>query len=758
MGGGFPRPEILAPAGSMESLTAAVCCGADAVYLGAGRFNARQNAKNFTLEVSSDHSTTSLGEAVEFCHARGVKVHLALNTLVREEEMREALYAARVACEAGVDALILQDRGLALRIHAAAPDMALHASTQLSCHTPAGVTALREAGFSRVVLAREMSREEIAACAGLGAELEVFVHGALCMCMSGQCYFSAMLGGRSGNRGTCAQPCRLPFAADRKPGPGDFALSLKDLSLEQYVEDLARLGVASLKIEGRMKRPEYVAAATAVLSALADGWKPDEQLEKDLQNVFSRSGFTDGYYTSHRGKSMFGIRTRESVTAAQPAVLSRLQRLYDRETPRIPVDWTLMVEPVRPVVLEARDSEGCQARVQGPVPEPALHRPLDLDRAAIQLNKTGGTPFFSRRTTGRIGEGLTLPAAQLNALRREALDRLLTERGKPVPVEYKADRLPERLLRRESPLWRNGDRPRLLARIAREDQLAALGEADMALIPLEWAASLDKVPLSSWGVEIPRGLFGREDSARRQLHAAAQKGARYALCGNVGAVPLARDAGLLPVGGFGLNLTNAEAFQAYAREGLAGAVVSFELTFRQMSFLRESPIPAGLFAYGRQPLMLTRNCPRKTAVGCGGCSGSDVLTRTDSPHSGGMTRDCGVRPSGDALQFSGLTDRKGVRFPTMCRGGCAELLNAVPLYLADQLDSLPPVDFLYLHFTTESPDETASVLRQYRGTHPSPDGNESAQALFSQGAAPGSITRETASEKITRGLYKRGVL
>ena len=214
--------EILAPAGSPEALTAAVRCGADAVYLGVGRFNARRAAHNFAPE--------DMPETVRYCHARGTAVHLALNTLVREDEMRDALALAEQACAWGVDALIIQDRGLARRIHAAAPDMPLHASTQLSCHTPSGVEELRDYGFSRVVLAREMSREEIAECVGLGCETEVFAHGALCMCVSGQCLLSAMLGGRSGNRGMCAQPCRLPFApAGGGPAGDRTALSLKDL-------------------------------------------------------------------------------------------------------------------------------------------------------------------------------------------------------------------------------------------------------------------------------------------------------------------------------------------------------------------------------------------------------------------------------------------------------------------------------------------------------------------------------------------------
>ncbi|MBO5928591.1 MAG: U32 family peptidase, partial [Clostridia bacterium] len=292
-------PELLSPVGSWESLVAAVYTGADAVYLGVGSFNARRHAQNFSVTDESS-ATSSLREAVAFCHARGVKVHVTLNTLVTDKEFPEALNIAEAACACGVDALIVQDRGLARRIHAAAPDMPLHASTQLSCHSPAGVKRLKEIGFSRVVLAREMSKKEIAACADLGVELEVFVHGALCMSVSGQCLLSAMLGGRSGNRGLCAQPCRLPFAAGHRPTADEAALSLKDNSLYSHIDELKKLGIASLKIEGRMKRPEYVSAATAALRRILDGKSPDEQLTDDLGAVFSRSGFTDGYFIGKR--------------------------------------------------------------------------------------------------------------------------------------------------------------------------------------------------------------------------------------------------------------------------------------------------------------------------------------------------------------------------------------------------------------------------------------------------------------------------
>lgn len=682
------RIEILAPVGSPEALTAAVRSGADAVYLGAAAFNARQNAQNF--------DDAALTEAVAYCHARGVKVHLTLNTLVREDEMDAALAVARTAAEAGVDALIVQDRGLARRLKAMLPEMPLHASTQLSCHTPAGVRALREAGFSRVVLAREMSAAEIAACADCGCELEVFVHGALCMSVSGQCYLSALLGGRSGNRGRCAQPCRLPFrASDGKSTPttDNYALSLKDLALADHFEELVAAGVCSLKIEGRMKRPEYVAAATAYYAALRDGVTPDASARDNLQSVFSRSGFTDGYYAAKRGGGMFGHRRHEDVTAAA-AVLRDLQRLYDREVGRVTVDAVLTAQPDAPLSLRVTDGVHT-VTVTG---ETAVsdRPPLPTERVVAQLQKTGGTPFVMQNVTVE-GAGAFAVAA-LNALRREALAQLEALRGKATEAVC-SDNLPTAVLRQEAPLWA-GDKPHLLVRLSSAAQLTdkVKNTADGWFLPLGvWCDT-------PWGVEIPRGMFGTEEAVRRELKTAAESGVRYALCNNVGAIPLALEAGLIPVGGFGLNLTNGEAVAAYAAAGLLAATLSMELTFGQMGFAKAAPIPTGLMLYGRQPLMLTRNCPRQCdGASCGACQ----------PH-------------------DGVTDRRGVTFPTACAGGCTELLNAVPLYWADRLEEVPAVDFHLLHFTVETPTECDAVVTAYRGG----------------GKATGDITR---------GLYRRGV-
>ena len=673
------KPELLSPAGSYESLVAAVRAGADAVYLGVGMFNARRNARNFTIEPTDD-AACSLSEAVSFCHTRGVKVHLALNTLVRDRELSEAMRIAEAACACGVDALIVQDRGLARLLRAAAPAMPLHASTQLSCHSPAGVEALCKAGFSRVVLAREMTKTEISACRDLGCELEIFVHGALCMSVSGQCELSAMLGGRSGNRGLCAQPCRLPFAVGHAPRDGEAALSLKDQSLYGHIEEIRDLGVASLKIEGRMKRPEYVAAATAVLRCLLDGETPDPQLTEDLAAVFSRSGFTDGYFTDRRDASMFGSRRGEDVASA--AVLSRLSRLYDRETPRVPITLTLTDAPLK---VTADDGEGHIVSAKAPPDTPVLERVLDADRVATQLTKTGGTPFIA---TAVVNATPAVPLSTINALRREVLEELARQRGNVQTVPYKETTPPLAALP-------SGLLSGLVARAERAEQVTEGADA--------WIVPLGCVPaVSCWGVEIPRGVFGREDAVMTALVKAKADGAQFALCNNVGAVPLARRAGLAPVVGAFWNITNPEALSAAAEDGAEAAIVSFELTFSQLRFAEKGGC-TGLFAYGRQPLMLLRNCPISAATGCAHCDGD-----------------------------GSLTDRTGTRFPVRCNGGCSELLNAVPLYLADRLSELPKTAFLYLHFTDETPERVAQVLGEYRDGGVPPSG-------------------------FTRGLYKRGV-
>lgn len=684
--------EILAPAGSPDALTAAVRCGAAAVYLGVGSFNARQAAHNFTA--------AELSEIARYCHARGVAVHLALNTLVRDEEIETALSIAKAACDAGVDALILQDVGLARILRTCAPEMPLHASTQLSCHSPAGVDFLRDAGFTRVVLSREMSREEIAACAGRGVELEVFVHGALCMSVSGQCYFSAMLGGRSGNRGSCAQTCRLPFEATGnkpRPCPADkAALSLKDNCLADYVQELISLGVDSLKIEGRMKRPEYVAAATAVYSAAAKGEMVDPTALLHLKSVFSRTGFTDGYYTAERGAAMFGVRRKEDVVAAT-AVLGDLARTYDKETPLVAIDMSLTADENN-TTLTVTDDGGTAVTVTGDGTQTAHHQPLDPARAEQQLRKTGGTPFAAKSVCVSIAPGQTMPTAAINSLRRQALELLLDKRGATEAIPFSSE-VPA------IPSVAASATPKRVVRLSDARQWTPALQADLVILPLSTPTDTIRqiAAAQPTGVEIPRGMFGTEDGIRQLLHKAAAAGAKAALCGNVGAIRPAAEASLFPVGGFSLNVTNAQAAAFYAERGVGATTLSMELSFDNVRRMGPLPLPIGLLLYGRQPLMLTRNCPRQSTTG--------------------TCKDC---------QHQGITDRTGTTFPVMCTGGCSEVLNSVPLYWGDRLQDVPPVAFHLFHFTTETAEDALSVL----------------QAYDRHAAFPGNITR---------GLYRRGV-
>ena len=673
--------EVLSPAGGEEALVAAVRSGADAVYLGATLFSARAGAANFDDEA--------LLRAAAYCHCRGVKVYLTVNTLLRDDELPAALRVIELACRMPADAVLVQDMGLFALIRACAPGLTVHASTQMSLHTPGGVRLARELGARRAVLAREMSLKEIEeVAAATDAELEAFVHGALCMSVSGQCYFSAVLGSRSGNRGMCAQPCRLPFAA---PGGTGHDLSLKDLSFIPRVEELRRAGVCSAKIEGRLKRPEYVAAATAACRCSADGRPVPPELLRDLEAVFSRSGFTAGYPDGKRGREMFGIRTKENVEAAGAKVFASLHSLYRAENKRIPVEMELIAQTGAPLLLCVRDADGHEARAEGPVPEAALHRPAEEERCRAQLEKTGDTPYTAARVQCRVEDGLALPASVLNALRREALAALSAQREQREPVAF-AMTLP--------PVRPHVPAPeRLRARFADPQQVPENAGA------LEWIYLPMETPLSAFAelqarglrvaAELPRAMFGGETAVRRRMQALLAAGVDTFWCGNLGAVALCRELGASFHGGFSLNITNTFSLQEYARLGAQSCELSFELSLRQAAAVG-GDAPRGVVVYGRLPMMLVRNCPLANAPGgCRHCK----------------TPGC-------------LTDRKGIRFPVMCTDGgggrSVEVLNSVPLALYDHAPAQARADFGVLRFTVESREECAEVIERFL-QHEKPD-------------------------------------
>ena len=402
--------ELLSPAGSLDALHAAVCNGADAVYLGAEGFNARAGARNFTLD--------ELPEAVRYCHVRGVRVYLTLNTLVTDRELPKVAEHITAAARAGVDALIVQDLGVAALSRQIAPQLALHASTQLTVHSLEGVRELAALGFSCVVLSRELPREEIAyICRNSPVRIEVFAHGALCMCYSGQCYMSAVIGRRSGNRGQCAQPCRLPYGYGRFENR--YPMSLKDNCLIRYLGELARMGVASLKLEGRMKRPEYVAIVTGIYRAALDGREVRSSDLSALRAAFSREGFTEGYYLGRTGPQMFGTRQPERPDRE---LLAAARATYENLEPqRVPVDFYAIVAHGQNAMLAVQDADGHICQTQGAVPQDAERRALTQDELAARLSKTGGTPYAARSVRSVVDPGLTLPQ--------------LRDLSKPLPTE-----------------------------------------------------------------------------------------------------------------------------------------------------------------------------------------------------------------------------------------------------------------------------------------------------------------------------------
>ena len=679
--------EILAPAGSFEALTAAVRCGANAVYLGGKAFNARRNASNFSDE--------ELRQAVEYCHARNVKVYLTLNTLVGDGELETAYDAIRSACEANVDALILQDTGLAAMVRRVSSSMPMHASTQMSVQSIEGIRILEKLGFSRAVLPRELSEKEIKVISSqTDMELEYFVHGALCMCVSGQCLMSSVLGGRSGNRGLCAQPCRLPFGVNSKGGNN---LSLKDLSLVDELRRLEKAGICSFKIEGRMKRPEYVAAAVTACRNSLDGVN-DEETNNSLRAVFSRSGFTKGYFEGKLGREMFGTRRKEDVEGAS-GVLSGLQRLYDKEKPLLPVDFSLVFKENEPMKLRAECNGFSAECISGKAPEKAVNKALTREELSQRISKCGGTQFYAQKVEIDFEEGLNVSVGALNELRRNTLSALENEIIKREKIEVLS--------------FENEYRPHkptpfaVHARFFDESQIHDnLNGISRVILPIEVDAEKVKL-LKSKGVEvaieIPAPVFSAADKYIEKLAELKENGADLAWVCTLDGVGIAEKAGIPFVAGFGMNVFNSQSLEEMKNLGAKDALLSCEISLSEMSRL-SSGIPRGIMAYGRIPLMLTRNCPVRNKLSC---------------------TECGKK--------SELVDRMGVHFPVICKNGASFILNSRPVWMADKKSEIRNLDFALLYFTNEDKAECERVIAAYNN-------NEKPEGEF------------------TRGLYFKSVL
>ena len=650
--------EILAPAGAMEHLIAAVRCGANAVYLGGKAFNARRNATNF--------EEGELAEAVRYCHGRDVKVYVTVNTLVMDDEMGKLEEEADYIANACADGVIIQDMAVMKLFREKYPTIKRLASTQTAVHDVAGAKLLEDMGFESVVLARELSLGEMEKiCSSIKIRAEAFVHGAHCMSVSGACYLSAMLGGRSGNRGLCAQPCRLNF----RSGQREYALSLKDMSLISHARAMAEAGVSSFKIEGRMKRPEYVAAAVTALSAALDGKDYDVET---LERVFSRGGFTDGYLKGSRNVDMFGRRTQEDADRSAK-VLGKLSELYRRENPLIPIDVDFKMLEGAAAELDVYDGKHA-CSVEGPIPEEAINKNTGREEIERLISKTGGTPFYIREAKISINQGLRLAASDINSMRRDALDKLMAVRSQTnphVPQEYNP----------WMPAKRNNTRPTLWARYNNVAQISSEEELDRVILPIE---EIDLCTIERFGDkligELPAVAFpDDEPELEDKVAFLKETGLESLYANNIYGIELARNLGMKVHGGFGLNVVNTQALNVYRGLGLESMTASFELNMSKIKRLG-ADMPLGVVAYGYLPLMRFRCCPARTEKGCGNCTGMPELK-----------------------------DRMGIAFKILChKRRFSTLLNSVPLNVLDK--ELSGIDYALLYFTIESAAQCTGAI------------------------------------------------
>lgn len=653
-------PELLAPAGSFECLIAAIRGGADAIYVGGKRFGARAYAKNFDID--------ELGRAVTYAHLHGRKIYVTINTLILDREMEDALAYARELYEIGVDALIVADLGLIRVLHEHLPDFELHASTQMSAHNSIGADMAYDLGCARVVLARELSRENIVAVTKkCKPEIEVFLHGALCVCHSGQCLFSSMVGGRSGNRGECAQPCRLPYNGEK-----NYPLSLTDLCLANHVRELCDSGVASLKIEGRMKSPEYVYTVTSIYRKLLDEYREATESEyADLRAAFSRGGFTDKYFTGRISEKMTGTRGEEDKE------ISRAMKLAPTEIQRKAVRAIAEFSLDKPARFTLTDGEKT-ATVKGATPRVAESRPLTEEDLKDRLSKMGAT-YLSLNAEDieiTLEEGINLSPAEINALRRDAAEKFQSTRR--TPAEVKAVTMPQARMN----LPKKSTSALFLLRdnyLSANKNYAINESIDKVFLPLFSFEEDDGIN----GVYIPPVIMENEiQFVREKLNKAKNAGILYALVGNISHISLAKEFGLIPFGDFRLNIMNSFTKEAYLDLGVEEAILSPELTLPQAR-----DIGGYTIHMGRIPLMLTERCFIKENFGCQRCNKAY------------------------------LEDRMGEKFPIIREFEHRNLiLNSRLTYMGDKKNDLAAARLTRGHFifSTESPEEIIRLLSSYQ--------------------------------------------
>lgn len=655
--------ELLAPAGNFDSLMMAVQNGANAVYVGGNMFSARRAAMNF--------DEYELARAADYCHLRSAKLYLAVNTLIKEHELDDLCRYLEKIYPLGIDAVIVQDMGVLRTLRRCMPELAVNASTQMTVNNAQGVLELEKLGVKRVVLSRELSAREISAIrAKTKAELEVFVHGALCMSYSGQCLMSSMLGGRSGNRGACAQPCRLPYTLlkdGHEVSKNLPLLSPKDLCLVRRLPELARCGADSLKIEGRMKSPEYVGMVTRVYREALDG-KLREQDVEDMLRFFSRGGSSCGYFDGKQFRDMMDYRQGSKISADR-TLEKQVKLTASGEVRKRKISMKLSVHVGEPVRLAA-EGDGFCVSVSGEPAEAALHRPLDAERAREQLAKLGRTVFEAEKISVETDGEAALGIAAINGLRREAaegLERKICDSHHRSPLKISSEPLKRR----------NTQEPILCVEVQTEEQYRAAKKMGIREIYVPYAlySHIEDTEAVCVLPELPRE--GEKLSLDR---------AKRVLLQHIGQLETAKGKEIL--GGHRLNVYNHIAAAQLAEMGFSSLTVSPELNLSELARLsRNSSVPLELMVYGRVPLMLMENCVLKSAYRCG-CDKGEYALR----------------------------DRKNVEFPIKTQNCRNILYNSCPIYMADRLEEIKSLQFdrLRLSFTVENFEMCCIIIEEYQ--------------------------------------------
>ncbi len=692
--------ELLSPAGSPEAVIAAVQNGADAVYMGLGIFNARRGAKNFSDE--------EFERAVRYCRIRGCKVYVTMNTLVGDREMEQAASLARRVSELGADAILVQDLGLLSVLKKAVPDVPLHASTQMSIHNLAGVEAAAEMGLTRAVLARELSFEQIKFITKHASiETEIFVHGALCFCHSGQCYMSSLIGRRSGNRGMCAQPCRMEYSLGGRL-EDSHPLSLKDNCLIDRLREIEDAGVACVKIEGRMKRPEYTGIVTGIYSRIIkERREPTADEIQTLTGAFSRQGFTQGYFNGTK-TDMFGIRA-ETDKAGERLYSEARKEYIGREERRVPVKFYTIVNAGEAVKAAAIDDLGNKVVAFGAEPQKAIRQAISSEVLSDRLGKTGGTPYYCTEVQSRVQNGLFLSASEINELRRKLVTALSERRAAP----------PQRRSLPTPPLPAGQNAvtdPVMIYQVCTAEQLTeelADTKPDYIYVPVRvMYDNFELVQVFAGRGAVPVAVLPRiipDDEAAqvfKMLKELFDRGINEALVGNLGHIKLARKAGMKIRADFGMNVFNSYSMDMLRQMGFLSATASFELRIAQVRDMAKC-VPTELIAYGRLPLMISEQCVISHSLGSCSCQTPALLS-----------------------------DRMGSTFPVVREPEHRNVIyNSRKLFMADKNDELCGIGLwgMRLMFTTEGARECVQVAKRYKG-----EGDYQPNDL-------------------TRGLYYRGV-